>query len=251
MSEATQPDGIVTPEAVLIDVERAGVGSRSVAMALDLLLVMAVSGLVALAMAIFSVQAGSSWVGTAVLTVAGFVALYGYAACFEGFMGGRTPGKAAVGLRVLTVEGTPIRFRHAAVRSAIGLVEIFLSAGTIGLVTMFLSRGSQRLGDMAAGTIVVRERSAAAAPSSTRFVPPPAAQEFAATLDVADLTAEDYRLVRSYLLRAGAMTAQAREQLGAQLATTMLRKLRVQVPDGMPAYLFLLCIAAAIQRRSR
>jgi uncharacterized RDD family membrane protein YckC len=246
---ATQDTGVVTPEAVVLGFENAGVGSRSAAAVLDIMLLGVFAGLVAIATAVFGVGAGSSWVGVLVLTVAGFITFYGYSALFEGFMGGRTPGKAALGLRVLTVEGTPIRFRHAAIRAALGLVEIFGSAGIIGLVAIFVSKKNQRLGDMAAGTVVVRERVASAMPISTTFVPPPTAEAFTASLDVTALTTADYQMVRSFLSRAAAMDAKARFALAGQLATAMVAKLRIRTPEGMPAELFLICVAAAYQRR--
>ena len=107
---------------------------------------------------------------TLVLT---FLILVGYPIAMETLWNGRTLGKAAMGLRVVTQEGGPIRFRHAAIRGIFGLIEIWIFLGSIAVVAIIFSKRNQRVGDMVAGTIVLRERSVASPGVAVSFPPPP------------------------------------------------------------------------------
>jgi uncharacterized RDD family membrane protein YckC len=124
-------EGIVTPEGVLLEFAIAGIGSRSLGFLIDLAVRAALLWLVFLGTA-----AGGIVVDETVLVVisiaAVFSALLVYPALFETVWNGRTPGKMAMGLRVVTVEGAPVRFRHAAIRSALGIVDFLLGAGSGG-----------------------------------------------------------------------------------------------------------------------
>jgi uncharacterized RDD family membrane protein YckC len=104
------------------------------------------------------------WLGIALVLLLVFALQFGYPVGFETLWRGRTPGKAAMGLRVVTVEGAPVRFRHAATRAAIGLLELTGTAGAIAVIASLSSARGQRLGDLAAGTLVIRERRARGRP---------------------------------------------------------------------------------------
>src|SRR5438067_1008423 len=147
---------VVTPEAVALELDIAGLPSRLLARAIDSLIVGVV--LATLIGGTLAANLGGG-VSLAVVYVLLFFGFFGYWAAFETLWRGRTPGKAALGLRVITVEGAPIRFRHAAIRAAFGLGEVYATNGAIGILAIIFSRRSQRLGDMVAGTIVLRERS--------------------------------------------------------------------------------------------
>jgi hypothetical protein len=179
-----------------------------------------------------------------------FLLIFGYPAAFETMWRGRTPGKAALGLRVVTIEGGPIRFRHAAIRSILGLVDKYLFTGMVGVVALLLTRRNQRLGDLVAGTIVLRERSGAGTPTAVRFDPPRGLEAFVASLDVARLGHEDYGTIRSFLLRAASLPPGARQHLAAQLAAPLVDRLQVTPPPGLPPEVFLVCVAAAHQLRN-
>ncbi len=122
-----------------------------------------------------------------------------------------------LGLRVVTVEGAPIRFRHALVRALVGVVELWMTAGTVALLVAMGSRRFRRLGDHLAGTVVIRERSGTASARATRFLPHPGWESFADGLDVTRLSPEQYRLVRSYVLRAPELDHDTRWRIGAQI----------------------------------
>lgn len=246
-----RPSGIVTPEAVVLDFETAGLASRLLAATLD-----AVIELVILFGALFAFfglsELGVDLSGGAValLYLLVFMLIFVYPTAFETLWRGRTPGKAALGLRVVTVEGAPVRFRHAAIRAILGLLDKFLLYGLVGVISLLLTRRNQRLGDLVAGTIVLRERSGAKAPSAVVFAAPRGLEGYVASLDVSGLGHGDYAAVRSFLLRAGGLTPEARAPLAAELATPLVARLRTTPPAGVAAETFLACVAAAYQQRN-
>ena len=241
--------GVVTPEAVVLEFETAGVASRLLAAALDAL------AQIALALALFAGVGGLEGAGVdlggiaaAFVYVALFLVIFGYPAAFETLWRGRTPGKAALGLRVVTVEGGPIRFRHAAVRSILGLVDKWLTQGVVGVLAILFTRRNQRLGDLVAGTIVLRERTGAGRQRAVHFPAPPGLERYVATLDVSALTNADYQTVRAFLLRAPTLALPARADLAARIAAPIAQRLRTD-PGGLHPEVFLVCVAAAVQQR--
>ena len=253
MSQVGTDGAIVTPEAVRLDFDAANVGSRMVAIGIDL----AIQGLAAFVLLLafgLIASAGTGpglpdWVALTLILVLVFVLYFGYPIVFETFWRGRTPGKAAMGLRVVTVEGAPVTFRHAAIRAALGLIDFYASSGAAALISALVTRRHQRLGDLVAGTIVVRERSATPPPVPVLFRIPPTLEPYAATIDVSGLGATDYAAVRQFLLRAGELAPHVRLDLAAKLAGPLAQRLR-HVPQGtVSPELFLACVAVRYQRR--
>ena len=248
---ALRTDGIVTPEAVMLDFETAGLASRLLSGFVDAViqaLILFVVLFAAFGLSEVGVDVGG--LGAAFLYVLFFLVVFGYPTLFETLWRGRTPGKAALGLRVVTIEGGPIRFRHAAIRAILGVFDKYVGSGLVGVVSVLLTRRNQRLGDLVGGTIVLRERSGARAPAAVRFSPPPGLEPFVASLDVARLGHEDYGTVRSFLLRAASLSPAARSHLATQLASPIAARLSTTPPPGLPAEVFLVCVAAAHQQRN-
>jgi uncharacterized RDD family membrane protein YckC len=240
---------VVTPEAVVLDVRTAGLGSRVLARALDgliqgaaLVVVFTVTGVV--------LSSSNGSLGTAALVVDLVlitVIVFAYPIIWESLWRGRTPGKAALGLRVLTRPGGPIRFRHALVRGLVGLGEV-MALPVVGVVAMLVSSNDQRLGDLAAGTIVVRERAAVRMSVPIVFYPPPGWEHYVASLDVSDMTPGEYETVRSFLIRAREMAPVPRSNLANRLAGPLVSRWHQQGPAGAGSELWLACVAAAYQR---
>lgn len=239
--------GIVTPEAVVLAFDTAGVGSRVLAELLDLLIQAAAFGVLALGFAVL----GSTPFGTAGVYFGLFAVMFCYPVGIETLWRGRSVGKAAMGLRVVTVEGGQIRFRHALVRGAMGLVDFWLSGGAVAVISVLTTPRNQRLGDLVAGTLVLRERTGARTLSATEFGVPPGWESYAATLDVSGLTATDYQAARAFLLRAWSLDPVTRDRLAREIATPLLGRLRHVPPAGVPAEAFLMCVAARFQQRQR
>lgn len=240
--------GIVTPEAVLLEFSEAGLGSRSLAFLIDL----AVRGALLYA-ALFGLGAAGLVLDETIIVVTlaatGFALVLVYPVVCETVWNGRTPGKMALGLRVVTVEGAPVRFRHAAIRSGLGLVDFLLGAGAVAILSALATRQSQRLGDLAAGTIVVRERQAVAASEPVAFSPPPGWEPFAASLDVTAFGDDAYVLVRSFLLRVRDLRPEARRALATTLAAQVSSAIGTRLPPGTDPEGFLVTVAALHQRR--
>lgn len=238
---------LVTGEAVAVDIRTAGVGSRGVAVLIDFAIQIALT----LLLAFFVTHIGGAMDSAGAVTfllVAYVLIVLGYPVGWETLWNGRTPGKAALGLRVTRDDGGPIRFRHAFVRGLVGVVIerpgvlFFLPA----LICMLVNRRSKRLGDLAAGSIVVQERVPArvAAPPP---MPPPLAG-WAATLD---LTGVDDRLaweVRQYLGRAGQLAPAVREQMEQRLVAELGRRTSPP-PQGTPPWAYLSAVLAERRRR--
>jgi uncharacterized RDD family membrane protein YckC len=241
--------GIVTPEAVLLEFETAGVASRTIAELLDLGVQFAGLMVVLLAVSLVSGVAGGQVLAVVVSLVAFFVALVGYPAVMETFWNGRTLGKAAMGLRVVTREGAPERFRHAAIRSMIGLVEIYLLLGIPAVISIVTSRRDQRLGDLVAGTLVLRQRAGRRASPPVAFGVPWNWEGYVHGLDVSPITDEQYGVVRAVLLRLGELTPAARWQVTTEVATAVAGQMRIPVPVQVAPDMFLTCVATAYQRR--
>ncbi|MBW3562670.1 MAG: RDD family protein [Actinobacteria bacterium] len=246
--------GIVTPEAVQLDLPTAHIGSRGVAFVVDLVLLGIAEVVLVLGLSVLQSAAGPvpTWVGVSVLIVTTLLVWMGYPIAFETLWRGRTPGKALLGLRVVTREGGPVRFRHAAIRAFLGLVDFYLTSGGAAILTALVSRDGQRLGDLAAGTLVLRERTGHGTPQAVTFRPPAGLEDYVARLDVSALGPREYGLVRSYLRRAGQLPAATRVQLAERLAGQAAPAVRDPVqerPSDPETYLR--CVAAAYQARHR
>ena len=158
---------IDTPEQVALEFSLATVGSRFLAVAIDTIIQIACAIVLLLVVALGIWATGSlgltarPWV-LAVLVIGGFVIYYGYFAVFETVWNGQTPGKRLIGLRVIHASGRPINAWEAILRNVVRLVDQMPAIYAIGIVSVFVTARSQRLGDLAAGTVVVHERLAEA-----------------------------------------------------------------------------------------
>jgi uncharacterized RDD family membrane protein YckC len=243
--------GYVTPDAVALDLEVATIGSRGIAYLLDLLLFAVVFLLLSL---VQLALVGGGWfdsgLGVAVALVLAFVWQFGYPIAFETLWRGRTLGKAAMGLRVVTVEGAPVGVRHATIRAVTAPVEVLLTTGLVASIASFVSPRAQRLGDLAAGTLVVRERGIAPEPTATSFAPPPGAAAYVAQVDVSALGPREYALVRDTLRRQAELSPEAGWQLSWEVAEAVAPLVRPLPPAGTAPAAFLQAVAAAVQQRA-
>src|ERR1700744_2480918 len=163
MDQISDQLNIDTPELVAIEMPLAGVGSRFIALLIDTLIWGA--GLILLALILWafqpSVRAFSSlsyqWT-IAVFTIAIFLLNWGYFTLFEAFSGGRTPGKRVARIRVIQKSGRAIGVFESMARNFIRYIDQIPIFYAVGVIAVFATRQHQRLGDLAAGTLVVRDR---------------------------------------------------------------------------------------------
>jgi uncharacterized RDD family membrane protein YckC len=232
---------IATPEGVDLELTLAGVGSRFVSALVDLMLqivlLVGVSGIGAAA------GAFGSGFGSVVVFLAGFLVFAAYDVSFEVFASGRTPGKRLNGLRVVRVDGSPVTFFTSAIRNVLRLVDILPGMYLVGIVTIVVTRRNQRLGDVAAGTLVVRERTEQRSLRELRMTQPqpvPAAYAW----DVTAVTSDELVAVRAFLSRRDDLTFEARYRLAADLAGALRPKV-VGAPENLSSEAFLEKLAVA------
>jgi uncharacterized RDD family membrane protein YckC len=205
---------IATPEGVSLELPLAGLGSRFVALLVDFLL----QGLAfALLIVVLVLANAGGYAAGALVAVAVFALLFAYPVAFELGADGRTPGKRWSNLRVVCDDGAPVTFRASALRNVLRLVDILPAFYLVGTVAIFATRNNQRLGDLAAGTLVVREPRAAATAQVSAPVEPAEAGDLPAW-DVSGLRDAELAALRRFLERRDALAAAPRNLLARDLA---------------------------------
>lgn len=201
---------IATPEGVELELRLAGVGSRFSSAALDYLIK-------AVSLGAFALLAGlllGGTVATVMVTVGFFLALVVYDIVFEVRAAGATPGKRALGVRVLLADGGPVGVRASSVRNLLRLFEGPVLMYVPAVISILLTKRNQRLGDLAAGTVVARQP-ARGGPSFNRYRPP--GQELG-DWDVSAITPEELATVRSFLARRHGFDPASRSRIASMLA---------------------------------
>lgn len=232
---------IETPERVPLHFALASIGNRFLACAIDHALQMLAIILMVIAFTILSnyssfgdrLFALPKWI-QAILVVVVFLIFSSYFAFFEWIWNGQTPGKRWLKLRVIREDGRPVTFWEAAVRNLLRTLDMMPAPFySIGLVSVFVSLSDQRVGDMVAGTVVVREREAEAPAFSQVFASPvsdPALRrsfkpvEFVADLNV--LTESEIQVVETFLRRRWDLAEMARQWMAWRVSLPLLYKLR-------------------------
>ena len=235
--------------------ELAGLGSRLAAGLLDLLLLWL--GLMALWIGggaiVTSISSphgtAQGWL-TAGMILLTFCLIWGYFTLFEALNGGRTPGKQVLGIRVVMDTGRSITPPASLVRNLVRFIDCYFPALPFvpALVSIVLHRSNKRLGDMAAGTIVVRDR-----PTDwTLATPVPTPEEAVSELETGppDLSEEEFRLLDRFLGRLNDLTPETRTRIAADLARRFEARIPRRVPD-LQAHLVMVFAAEQRKRRSR
>src|SRR6185503_17945393 len=229
---------IQTPENVAFGYQVAGIGSRFLASLLDTLIVALLQVVILIVLALiirasdgsaFSEQL-SAWV-YAVFGLIAAVFYWGYYIFFEMLWNGQSPGKRWVGLRVIRGDGTPITLSESLIRNLARLVDFLPAAYGIGIVTMFIDKQSRRLGDLAAGTLVVQDRAPITVQdlSVNRAVHlRPWANVPLDGFPIERLTNNDLNLIEDFLVRRDQLTH--RELLAIQILNTLHQRLGLPVP---------------------
>jgi uncharacterized RDD family membrane protein YckC len=215
-----------TGEAVEIRYELAGLGSRFLALVVDMLAQLAIIAalLIGFAFALPGLSrlplAGknvTAWL-IALVSVLLFAIFFGWFIVFETWWSGRTPGKRALGLRVVRDGGFPLDAGAAVIRNLVRVAEFVLGFYAISAISTLVSKENKRLGDFAAGTLVVRDR-ADAVPDLDAYLARSARGDLG-------LSAGDRLLVDRFLARRAALDRSARQQLAARIAERIRPTLR-------------------------
>ncbi|AZQ35182.1 RDD family protein [Streptomyces cyaneochromogenes] len=235
---------LVTGEAVALELRPAKLPSRALAVLVDL--AVAVIAYIAVTIGVVAATASLDEAAQTALSIAMFVLLLvGGPIAVETLSHGRSLGKLACGLRVVRDDGGPIRFRHALVRGLIGVIEILMTLGVVAVIASLVSARGRRLGDVFAGTLVVRERVPLA---RTGFVPPPPpwlAGRFSG-LDLSAVPDGLWLAIRQYLTRMQQLDPQVGWSMAEQLAADLAAHTGTPAPQGVPPAAYL---AAVLQER--
>jgi uncharacterized RDD family membrane protein YckC len=237
-----------TPESIDLSFDIAGIGSRFMAALVDtliLVLVQVTLGIIALFVGTQLDNADlSSNLVIALWSLVSFLFLWGYYLIFELVWNGQTPGKRMVGLRTVRDGGRPINLAASALRNLIRVIDFLPGFYGLGVMSMFIDKRSRRLGDLAAGTLVVKERKAVTLENLTQraepIVLPPRPYDAPATPLLPNLhliKTEDYDLVQDFLRRRNELGPESRRRLGTQLANHMRERLALPVGGEPEAFL--------------
>jgi uncharacterized RDD family membrane protein YckC len=257
---------IETPELVAIDMPVAGIGGRFVALCIDYLIwavaIIAFILLIAFvdpSLSHFS-KLGAKW-ETAISIFVPFMVYWGYFTLFEAFWNGRTPGKKVAKIRVIQRSGRGIGLFESMTRNFLRIVDQFPFCYAVGVVCIFLTKQHQRLGDLAAGTLVVHERenlithdSGDASRTFTSGLfdnargPETRPKSFeVATSGVQILGSTDLEVLEGFFARRLDFSMETRAKLAERIANAIRAKSGLEVPVGVSTETFLEEIAVRLR----
>ncbi|WP_055590207.1 RDD family protein [Peterkaempfera griseoplana] len=244
---------LVTGEAVVLGVQPAKLPSRMIACALDLLVLFVVVIGLTLVLALSAPDLDSAAAAAATLCLMVGI-LVGIPVVVETLSRGRSLGKLALGLRVVRTDGGPVRFRHALVRGLVGFFEIIALAGVPATISSMVSDRGRRLGDVFAGTLVVRERVPGAGGGRSPLPPLPPQLMHAlggelASLDLSAVPDGLWLAVRQYLGRMQQLDPQVSWNLAQQLAADLVTRTGRPAPEGLHPAAYLGAVLAERQQR--
>jgi uncharacterized RDD family membrane protein YckC len=271
-AEAMNPErhAIDTPELVAIEMPLAGIGSRFIAILIDSLLwvvslfvLIIVFSVLAPAFHAFS-RLSEQWI-TGIVIFLVFLLQWGYFTLFEAFWNGQTPGKKIARIRVIQRSGRPIGILESMARNFIRIVDQIPTFYAVGIVTVFVTRQNQRLGDLVAGTIVVRDRPQEAplwgdsgSRTFTAFsVTPltlPAEPHMRVSLppvNIAKLAAGDLEVLENFLSRRLDMPLGTRATLAERISVALRAKSGLEMPAGVSTETFLEATARQLRDITR
>jgi len=238
-----KPEPMVTGDAVVLDVQIAQLPVRALAALIDLTVVFIAY---ILGFTLWAVADLDDALSAAVLIVFTVLTIVGYPVIFEVATRGRSLGKMALGLRVVSDDGGPERFRQALFRGLSGFIEIWMFAGAPAVVCSMLSTKGKRIGDVFAGTMVVSERG----PKMPPPVPmPPALAWWASSLQLSGLRPEQAELARQFLARASQLEPAMRDQMAHRIYAEVVAHISPPPPASAPPPLVLAAVLAERHRR--
>jgi uncharacterized RDD family membrane protein YckC len=236
---------VVTGDAVVLDVPIAQLPVRTVSALIDIT-VMVICYLLGLMLWAATLTQFDSALTTAILLIFTVLVIVGYPVILETATRGRSVGKIAMGLRVVSDDGGPERFRQALFRALAAVVEIWTLFGSPAIICSILSPKAQRIGDIFAGTVVVNERGPRLGPPP---VMPPSLAWWASSLQLSGLSAGQAEVARQFLSRAPQLDRQLRQQMAYRIAGDVVYRIAPPPPPGTPPELVLAAVLAERHRR--
>ncbi|GAA1547494.1 RDD family protein [Streptomyces albidochromogenes] len=238
---------LVTGDAVVLGLRPARLPSRALALAIDMVVVWTVYLSVSVGLAIATASLDEA-AGMAIAVASFLLVLVGAPIAVETLTHGRSLGKMACGLRVVRDDGGPIRFRHALVRGAVGVVEILMTFGVVACIASLVSERGRRVGDVFAGTLVVRERVSAGRVAAVPPPPPWLVGRFAG-LDLSAVPDGLWLAIRQYLTRMGQLDPQVSWSMAERLAGDLAARTGAPAPREVPPAAYLAAVVNERQAR--
>jgi len=244
-----------TPENIEVSYELAGIGSRFLACLIDsviqlglvVMIVIAFSYVGHISSAAFRHGSVPGWFD-AFAGLAAFCILFGYYAIFELTWRGQTPGKKFAKIRVVRDGGYPIDLYSSATRNLVRIVDLLPPPYGIGLLTIFVNSEYKRLGDLAAGTLVIKERPVAYLGERSRGSASPMAAHFAPLIKNIDaITKEEFHTLRKFTDRRHELEIPIQAHIAMRLAIPLIQKLGLEV--DIPVQWHYADLLEAIERR--
>jgi uncharacterized RDD family membrane protein YckC len=240
-----QQEPVVTGDAVVLDVAIAQLPVRALSAMIDItvVFVLYIIGMLLWAATLLDLDDALSAAVLIIFTVLAFV---GYPIAFETTTRGRSLGKMALGLRVVSDDGGPERFRQALFRALAGVIEIWTFAGGPAVICSLLSPNGKRIGDIFAGTVVISERAPRLAPPPPM---PPQLAWWASSLQLSGLRPEQAELARQFLSRASQLDPAVRDQMAYRIAGEVVQQISPPPPPGAPPQYVLAAVLAERHQR--
>jgi len=239
------PETVVTGDAVVLDVQVAQLPVRAVGALIDIGIVV-VGYLVGLMLWAATLTQFDEALSAAILVIFTVLVMVGYPVILETATRGRSVGKMVMGLRVVSDDGGPERFRQALFRSLAGFVEIWMFFGGPAVICSLASAKGKRIGDVFAGTVVISERGPKLAPPP---VMPPALAWWASSLELSGLGPEQAEVARQFLGRAAQLDPSVRDEMAYRIATDVAARISPPPPPGVPPQYVLAAVLAERHRR--
>lgn len=232
---------VVTPENVRIEYELAGLASRGGAAIIDTLLqslALIVMLCIRLVLGVYGKWPGTTWADAA-LAIAMFLVWYGYFVYFETVWSGQTPGKRQARLRAVQEDGLPVTFTSAAIRNLVRIIDFLPIMYVLGTIVVLFGSRNKRLGDIAAGTVVVKERAewmpeCHTAPAVAQI----GRQSSPRTKNIELITPDEFDAARRFVERMPELDPALRADLAARIARPIMRRLGIE-DDGIDCCLLL------------
>lgn len=241
---------IRTPENVTFEHELAALGTRALAWAIDITAIV----VMLLAISIVGGQAlgALGGLGAAILFVLVFLVIWGYGAVLEYVFNGKTPGKAILGLRTVSERGLRITFLQAAIRNLVRTVDFLPFFYAVGGVAALVDPKCRRLGDLAAGTVVIHERRS---PRPASFLPASErhntfASDPAVLLAARRITPPEREILVALCLRREQLPLSIRHELFEELAEHLSQRLGLPRPPFFSAEKFAVQLGAVVLNAS-
>jgi uncharacterized RDD family membrane protein YckC len=236
---------VVTGDAVVLDVQIAQLPVRALSAMIDLTVVF-IAYLIGVLLWASTLAQFDNALSGAVLILFTVLSVVGYPVAFETATRGRSLGKMALGLRVVSEDGGPERFRQALFRALAGVFEIWTFLGGPAVICSMLSPKGKRIGDVFAGTVVISERAPRLAPPPPM---PPQLAWWASSLHLSGLRVEQAELARQFLSRASQLDPVVRDQMAHRITGEVVAQISPPPPPGVPPQLVLAAVLAERHRR--